>query len=454
MKNSRLVVEESRRELASVTEAKLGQVGTLIEDFQGRMEGSLRAVQGNGAKQAKGLEKIAQELGGQWSQQFQKQAEAVLESLREEVKNSQLVVEESKRELASVAEAKLGQVGTLIEDFQGRTEGSLQAVQVNGAKQREELEKTAQELGGRWSQQFQMEAEAAAERLREEVENSRRVVEVSKQALQGSGAKQAEEFQRAAQELGVRWSQQFQMQAEAAVEKLREEVKSSRREMEESKRQLSRLVEAKVAYLSQVAANAASGFEAERKRKSQYEGSRPELGNLEAAHSTQLSRPSFPHENRLDRRGIIAPVGVMAGVFLVIMAIAMGEHLSSPRRVLQLQPEAPAEFIDQSPEWSSVRRIQEELLAQAYWNVAVLSLQQRYPFGTELPVDPHPNFKSIGNTCQREVRRLFPKQGARYWEKLRRIWVQRRPWIESHGEEPQWVPRLRQVWEQLKGKSA
>ena len=275
VKNSRLVVEESKRELANVAEAKLGRVGTLIEDFQGRMEGSLQAVQGSGAKQAKDLEKIAQELGGQWSQQFQKQAEAVLESLREEVKNSQRVVEESKRELASVAEAKLGQVGTLIEDFQGRTEGSLQAVQGSGAKQAKDLEKIAQELGGQWSQQFQKQAEAVLESLREEVKNSQRVVEESKrelasvteaklgqvgalvedfqgrtegslQAVQGNGAKQTDELEKIVQELGGQWSQQFQKQAEAVLESLREEVKSSRLVVEESKRELASVTEAKL----------------------------------------------------------------------------------------------------------------------------------------------------------------------------------------------------------------
>ena len=178
------------------------------------------------------MEKIARDLGGRWCQQFQEQAEAALEKLREELKNSGRVVEESKRQLASLAEAKLaslsqvtreeygpqlaqafreqaqvmhaaadeevksikqaaeqaiaqlqvaeqkretsfragagtaeerltgvslavealeGRVGALVEDFQGRMEGSLQAFQGKGARQAEDLEKIAQDLGGRWS---------------------------------------------------------------------------------------------------------------------------------------------------------------------------------------------------------------------------------------------------------------------------------------------------------------
>ena len=423
-------------------EALEGRVGALVEDFQGRMEGSLQAFQGKGARQAEDLEKMAQNLGGRWCQQFQEQAEAALEKLREELKNSGRVVEESKRQLASLAEAKLaslsqatreeygpqlaqafreqaqvmhaaadeevksikqaaeqaiaqlqvaeqkretsfragagaaeerltgvslavealeGRVGALVEDFQGRMEGSLQAFQGKGARQAEDLEKIAQDLGGRWCQQFQEQAEAALEKLREELKNSGRVVEESKrqlaslaeaklaslsqatreeygpqlaqafreqaqvmhaaadeevksikqaaeqaiaqlqvaeqkretsfmagagtaeerltgvslavealegrvgalvedfqgrmegslQAFQGKGARQAEDLEKIAQDLGGRWCQQFQEQAAAALEKLREELKNSGRVVEESKQQLASLAEAKLASLSQ-----------------------------------------------------------------------------------------------------------------------------------------------------------------------------------------------------------
>ena len=71
------------------------------------------------------------------------------------------------------------------------------------------------------------------------------------EAVQGKGARQAEELEKLTQELGARWTQQFEERAEAAVARLREEVESTGRVVEESKRQVASLAEAKLASLSQ-----------------------------------------------------------------------------------------------------------------------------------------------------------------------------------------------------------
>ena len=100
------------------------------------------------------------------------------------------------------------------------------------------------------------------------------------QAFQEKGAKQADDLDKLAQELGGRWSQQFQEQAEAAVARLQQEVKNSGRVVEESKRQLANLAEVKLATLSQAAANAAAGLEAgQRRLRNQYETSRENSRN-------------------------------------------------------------------------------------------------------------------------------------------------------------------------------
>jgi Ni,Fe-hydrogenase maturation factor len=633
--------EERLTGVSLAVEALEGRVGALVEDFRGPIEGTLQALQGKGARQAEDLEKIAQDLGGRWSQQFQEQADAAVERLREELKNSGRVVEESKQQLASLAEAKLaslsqatreeygqqlaqafrehaqamheaadvevesiklaaeqaiaqlqvaeqksetgfmaragaaeerltgvslavealeGRVGALVEDFQGRIEGTLQAFQWKGARQAEDLEKIAQDLGGRWSQQFQKQADAAVERLREELKNSGRVVEESKQqlaslaeaklaslsqatreeygqqlaqafrehaqvmheaadvevesiklaaeraiaqlqvaeqksetgfmaragaaeehltgvslaaealegrvgalvedfqgriegtlqALQGKGARQAEDLEKIAQDLGGRWSQQFQGQADAAVERLREELKNSGRVVEESKQQLASLAKVKLAVLSQVADNATAGLEAEQRRlKNQYETSRRELEGLLEGGWTKPPSPSLQRGSRPKRRGVIAQLALVAGVCLVIMVPLLGVYLSA-RPVMRLQPEAPAEFIDQSPNWSAKRRAREEEVAQAYWQVAVVGLQERYPFGSELPAEPPTEFQVENKYVPPGSAKAFSEARERYWEKLRRSWVQRQSWVERHEWNTQWAARLRHIWEQLR----
>ena len=246
---SQLRAAEKERETSFMAQAGAAEkrlkavslaVKTLVQDFSGRMESNLQALQDKGAKQAEDLEKIIQLLEERWSQQFQGQADAAVARLQEEVKASERIVEESKQ-MASLAEAKLaalsqptpeeygrqlaqafrehaqvmhepaemevksvklaaeqaiaqlqaaeqeketgfiarasaveerlkgvssgmealeGRARALVEDFQGRIEETLQALQAKGARQAEDLEKIAQNLEGR-AQQIQEQADAS-----------------------------------------------------------------------------------------------------------------------------------------------------------------------------------------------------------------------------------------------------------------------------------------------------
>jgi hypothetical protein len=115
---------------------------------------------------------------------------------------------------------------------------------------------------------------------------------------------------------------------------------------------------------------------------------------------------------------------------------------------MQLLPEAPAEFIEQSPDWNAKRRAREEEVAQAYWQVAVVSLQEKYPFGSELPADPPPEFQIDKKYVAPGGAKAFSDTRAVYWENLRRSWVQPHSWVERHEWNTQWAARLRHIWGQ------
>ena len=70
-------------------------------------------------------------------------------------------IEERLKRVSLAMDSLEARMGALLEDFQGRMEGTLQAFQGKDAKRAEDLEKAAQELAGRWSQQLQEQAEAA-----------------------------------------------------------------------------------------------------------------------------------------------------------------------------------------------------------------------------------------------------------------------------------------------------
>ena len=475
-------VEERLTEVSLAVKALEGRVGTLVdrvgalvEDFQGRIEGTLQAFQGKGARQAEDLEKMAQDLGGRWSQQFQGQAEAAVERLREELKSSGRVVEEGKRQLASLAEAKLASLSQATREEYGQqlAQAFREHAQVMHEAADEEVEsiKLAAEQAIAQLQaaeekretSFTARAGAAEEcltgvslavealegRLGALVEDFQGRIEGTLRAFQGQGARQAGDLERMAQDMGGRWSQQFEEQAGAAVERLREELKSSGRAVEESKRELASLAKAKLLALSKVADNAAAGLEAEQRRlKNQYETSRRELEDLLKRGWTKPPSLSLQRGNRPKRRRIVAQPALVAGVCLLIMVPLLSVYLPKAH-VMQLQPEAPAEFIDQSPYWSAERRAREEEVAQAYWRAAVVGLQERYPFGSELPAEPPTEFQVENEYIAPGGAKAFFETRARYWENLRRSWVQPQFWVERPERNTQWAARLRQIWDHL-----
>ena len=136
-----------------------------------------------------------------------------------------------------------------------------------------------------------------------------------------------------------------------------------------------------------------------------------------------------------------------AGLFLLVTVPPWGEVFSSPAPVrMHLQVQAPSDFADQSPYWNVNRRVKEEEMAQAYWQAAASSLQLRYPYGSQLPVDPAPEFKVDSEYATTEPAVPVAETRAHYWDKLRACWSQRRFWIESQPEPETWAARLRHVW--------
>jgi len=75
-------------------------------------------------------------------------------------------------------------------------------------------------------------------------------------------------------------------------------------------------------------------------------------------------------------------------------------------------------------------------------------LQRIYPFGSQLPADPPPEFQVYNQDAPTEGGRAVTETRAHYWEKLRVCWGQRRFWVESQPVKETWADRLRGVWAQ------
>jgi len=233
----------------------------------------------------------------------------------------------------------------------------------------EDLQRIGEEWEERWTRELQQQAEAAvAARMPEEVTKSG--------PLLGEGSGRVASL--------AEGSLQLEKQTQAALAKLSEEVNNSARLLEEGRRQVHNLAATKLAALGQTAAGVVTGIEAEEGTlKSQYEAARKELENLAVRRLAKLPLAS----DRTSRSGTPAKLVLRVSLLLAIAVPPFCVYLSTPAPAQpRLQAAAPADFLDQNPNWNGERRSREEEVAQAYWRLAVVNLQARYRFGSELPV--------------------------------------------------------------------
>jgi len=465
--NSERAFEESKQQLASLAEAKLASLNQAAVDAAGSLEAAmakLREEVGNSgravAENKRELASLAEAKLASVNQAATDAAgslEAAIAKLREEVGNSGRTIAENKRELASLAEAKMASVSQAATDAPASLEAAMAKLREEVGNSGRAFEESKQQLASLAEAKMASLNQAAADaagsleaamaKLREEVGNSGRAIAESKRELASlAEAKMASLNQAAADAAGS---------LEAAMAKLREEVGNSGRAIAESKRELASLAEAKIALLNQVASNAVTNVEAEQRRfRGPYETSRKGLEDVPTRRSQNQPPAVDDPGNPSKRRGVVAMLSLAAGLFLIVTVPPLGVYLSTPSPPVQwhLQSEMPPDFADQSPYWSAKRRAKEEETAQAYWRAAAFSLQRRLTFGTVLPPNPLPEFQVDVQYAPTGGEGAVTEARARYWEKLRAYWGQRRFWVaiqpapETSGE------RLKRLWEQIEAK--
>ena len=134
------------------------------------------------------IKHAAAEAIGQLSDKLEDQVEAAVATLREEVQSSSQAVEQSKQQLASLAEAKLASLSQATQDeyaqrlaqaLRDQTQEMHAAADGEVASIRQAAAEVIAELQGKLEQQ----AHAAVTTLREELQSSSQAVEQSKQQL-------------------------------------------------------------------------------------------------------------------------------------------------------------------------------------------------------------------------------------------------------------------------------
>jgi hypothetical protein len=116
---------------------------------------------------------------------------------------------------------------------------------------------------------------------------------------------------------------------------------------------------------------------------------------------------------------------IMAIVALVICVAAY----ASFRSEFRLRSAMPAEFFDPS-RVPAAKRAAAERIAEAYWKCAVTQIQWRYGYAHRLPDDPPEEFSVT--TAEAGSAANDPALRARYWQKVREVWVISSVWQKQY----------------------
>ena len=128
-------------------------------------------------------------------------------------------------------------------------------------------------------------------------------------------------------------------------------------------------------------------------------------------------------------------------LLLLLVGVALVLAYVFIRPVARLADNPPAEFINPRPEWDAERKAVEHALAFAYWQRAQTVVQWNYPYGSELPEQPPPEFK-IDTSQFRGTPAAVAESQARYWRRLRTVWDRPDTWKTSYQWNTGWVRKV------------
>ena len=109
------------------------------------------------------------------------------------------------------------------------------------------------------------------------------------------------------------------------------------------------------------------------------------------------------------------------------------------RPVMRLKPQPPPGFVETRESWDALRHSSENRAAQAYYQLAINLVQERYAFGSKLPLEPIEGFRLNEKNFPRNSVAAAPATQIRYWNKLRQIWSQPSAWSQTYVWNTDWL---------------
>jgi hypothetical protein len=124
----------------------------------------------------------------------------------------------------------------------------------------------------------------------------------------------------------------------------------------------------------------------------------------------------------------------------VLLTIVSFFAIESIRPVMRLRPTPPPSVVGNSLSHDGDQIASQQRMARGCWDYAITSLQNVYPYGSDLPRDPPPRISHRNGTSS--------VVSALCWPRLRVAWTQSESWVRSYEWSTDWATNPRSPFRQ------
>jgi hypothetical protein len=115
----------------------------------------------------------------------------------------------------------------------------------------------------------------------------------------------------------------------------------------------------------------------------------------------------------------------------VLLTIVAFFAFASIRPVMRLRPDPPPSVVGARQAPAKASQGSQMRMAKACWDFAIVSVQEVYPYGRDLPKNPPPALtRKLGKVSD---------LSALCWPGLRTAWSQPESWVRSYGWSTDWI---------------
>jgi hypothetical protein len=452
--------QQAVNQLRSVQSDIAAELSSRAREHQSKLlDGAMEEMRRNGAidravsEAASTLRAKANDLLNRSAEQIREQADSARTILEKQAQGARWELGEELAKKVEQAQSSVEAAGKAVtEDYRRELAVWWEERAESARREKEEAAESVSRSAKQASQQLEKARDEMESAIQAGLQNYRKGLrEAAAEELRRQGFQKdmlesiSAELDKSSKELAERSTRELQRHVESSLTGLDEKLKSARQSFfDDTQKQLAELsrstMDMTTSRFHELLTRNVQDLEKEqeewlqRKRESVWldinqrssasaGASKPNSRSMSILGSAEDQKPAPAGAGVIGKLALGAGVIAVAAV-LTLVFVRLAPQLAPQKTVvMQLPTDPPAGFIAQNPRWGPLERARQIQLGQAYWLLAVNDLEHEYPYNSQLPATPPPEFRVNSGGLQDDMATRMA-----YWNKLQQLWKTRSDW--------------------------